>query len=380
MSSNYLISGIGPGKGGVGTLVQSLELRKNNFNYRSLYVKNPSISILSLFKKRKLVGFFYELIMFFYSLLITHIRLLFIRNKKIILIYPQYFHTYFLERLIKNNEVALYVMDNSFFCIKSYNYLNGKECFNCISSSDNIDKSCTPSPRLWSKKNTINKLKKLKFLSNDIFFLSQNQHQSILLKKVFGEGIRGDIVGMDAGEFSQQLVNSKTSKFDIVFHGGSVDAKGALYVIEIAKHLSQYNFLIPFTSSEIICNLPNVHFIDCSWSTGLMDYVLNAKLVMCPSIWSSPIEGALLKSIAYNGNVAVYDNKFGFQNDIDPKAIIRLSDNMIASAEIVDEFISSKNSNSEYAKKWLKSYCLDLDDKKIFNWGLEDNFKRVALK
>ena len=369
MSSNYIISGIGPGKGGVGALVKSLELRKNNFNYKSLYIRNPSISILSLLKKRRLVNFIFELVAFFCSFFIIHFRLLLIRNKKIILIYPQYFHTYVLERLIKNNDVAIYVMDNSFFCIKSYNYLKGQECLNCVSSSDNIDKSCEPSPGLWSKKSAISKLKKLKLLSNDIFFLSQNHHQSILLKKVFGEDIKVDIVGMDTGELYHQLDNVSSSDFDIVFHAGNIDAKGFLYLLEIAKYLSQYSFLIPSTSRKKNCNLPNVHFIDCTWSTGLKDYVVNAKLVMCPSIWSSPIEGALLKSIAYNGNVAVYDNNFGFQNDIDSKAILRLTSDVKSSAMIVDKFISSESSNSIHAKKWLQTYYLSLDDKKIFYWG-----------
>jgi hypothetical protein len=90
---------------------------------------------------------------------------------------------------------------------------------------------------------------------------------------------------------------------------------------------------------------------------------------MCPSIWSAPIEGSLLKSIAWNGNVAVYDNNFGFQNDIDPGAILLLSSDVKSAAKIVDKFISSKSSNSIYSKKWLQSYSLSLDDKKIFNWG-----------
>jgi len=43
--SKYLISGIAPGKGGVGALVKSLDSRKNVFNYSSIYVRNPSVSI-----------------------------------------------------------------------------------------------------------------------------------------------------------------------------------------------------------------------------------------------------------------------------------------------------------------------------------------------
>jgi hypothetical protein len=376
MPSKYIISGIGPGKGGVGALVQSLELRKNRFNYNSLYIHNPSVSIVSLLKKRKLINFAYELTLWFWSFFIINIRVLLMRNKKIILLYPQYFHSYVLAALIKNNEVALYVVDNSFFCIKSYNYLKGQECTKCVDSLNNIDKSCTPFPILWSKKSAVIKLKKLKLLSQYIFFLSQNKHQLILLEKVFGEEIKGDIVGMDTGEFCDQPINKNKYKYDIVYHGGNIDAKGILYVLEIAKHLDQYSFLIPSVVGEKNCNLPNVYFIDCTWSTGLKDYVVNAKLVMCPSIWSSPIESALLKSIAYNGNVAVYDNEFGFQNDVDSKVLLRLSNNVKISCKLIDDFIRSDCDNSFYSKKWLKTYCSSLNDKKIFEWNINNSLNK----
>jgi len=38
-------------------------------------------------------------------------------NNKIVLIYPQYFNSYILAILVRNNDVALYVMDNSFFAL-----------------------------------------------------------------------------------------------------------------------------------------------------------------------------------------------------------------------------------------------------------------------
>jgi len=115
--SKYLISGIAPGKGGVGALVKSLDSRKNVFNYSSIYVRNPSVSISSLLKKRKIIDFSFELILWFWSLFSAQIRMLTMRNNKVILIYPQYFNSYVLATLVKNNNVALYVMDNSFFVL-----------------------------------------------------------------------------------------------------------------------------------------------------------------------------------------------------------------------------------------------------------------------
>jgi len=52
-----------------------------------------------------------------WSLFIVQIRMLAMYNNKIVLIYPQYFNSYILAILVRNNDVALYVMDNSFFAL-----------------------------------------------------------------------------------------------------------------------------------------------------------------------------------------------------------------------------------------------------------------------
>jgi hypothetical protein len=376
--SKYLISGIAPGKGGVGALVQSLELRKTAFNYKSIYIKNPSISITSLLKKRQLIKLIFESTSWFLSFFIVQIRTLLIRDSKIILIYPQYFNHYVLSVLLKNNNVALYVMDNSFFCIKSYNYLNGVECLRCVDNASNIDESCKPFPRLWSRNSAIKKLKILRLFSRKIYFLSQNYQHSVLLKRVFGDEIKCDIVGMDTGEFCHQVVNDneKKSEYDIVYHGNKDNAKGILYVLRLAKYLKQYSFLIPVSKDIIKCRLSNVNFENCTWESGLENHVRNAKLVLCPSIWSSPIEGSLLKSIACNGNVAVYNNQYGFQNDIPSEAILRLNDDINFSTKMIDDFIKSNRDNSLNSREWLQSYCLELDDKKIFDWSFDNHISK----
>lgn len=367
--SKYLISGIAPGKGGVGALIKSLDSRKKAFGYNSIYVRNPSVSITSLLKKRKMIDFSISLVLWAWSLFIAQIRMLLMYKNKIILIYPQYFNSYILAILVRNNDVALYVMDNSFFCIKSYNYLEGEECIKCIESINAIDKSCSPFPKIRPTKSAINKIKKLKLISQDMFFLAQNYQQLVLLKKTFGNGVSGEVVGMNTGEFCHQSMTSKGCEYDIVYHGGDNEAKGIIFVLELAKHLKQYSFFLPVSLKLSGFKLSNVYFKECTWSSGLKEITQNAKLILCPSIWSSPIEGALLKSIAYNGNVAVYDNNYGFQNDIDSKVLLRLNSNIQLSSEIVDEFIKSGYDNSFYAKKWLRSYCANLDDKKIFEWG-----------
>ncbi|MDC3401459.1 hypothetical protein OA101_00175 [Alphaproteobacteria bacterium] len=368
--NKYLISGIAPGKGGVGALVKSLDSRRAMFNYESIYVRNPKVSIGSLLKERKITDFLFESILWVWSLFSAQIRMLTMRNNRVILIYPQYFNSYVLTTLVKNNEVALYVMDNSFFCIKSNNYLEGKECMKCINGTINIDKSCSPLSKISSTRSAINKINKIKSISPDLYFLAQNYQQLLLLKKTFGDSVKGNVVGMDTGEFGHQSAVINKQGYDIVYHGSNSDAKGVMYVLELAKHLKQYSFLLPISPNVKQLQYSNVHYKECTWSSGLKEYTANARLVLCPSIYSSPVEGSLLKSIAYNGNVAVFDNSFGFQNDIDSKVLLRLNSNISVSSNIIDEFIRSSSDKSFYAKKWLESYCSNLNDENIFEWDL----------
>jgi hypothetical protein len=378
----YLISGVAPGKGGVGGLLKSLDSRKNGFNYRSVYVRNPITSISYLLKNKKILTFSSELTLWLCSLIVAHLRMLLMRNKTVILIYPQYFNGYVLASLVKNNNVALYVMDNSFFCIKSYNYLDGEECVKCLFNADEIDESCTPFPKLSSKKGAIKKIETIGSVSEAIYFLAQNNQQFNLLRKSFGSNLRGAVVGMDTGEFHNQPVRSLRQGYDIVYHGSADDAKGIMYVLKLAENLKQYTFLIPISENSIKLEveLSNVHFKECGWLSGLKEFTMTARLVLCPSIWSAPIESALLKSIAYNGNVAVYDNDYGFQNDIDCKYLLRLNKNVINSCSLINEFMMSDCNNHIHTQKWLKSYCANLDDKDIFEWELTAHHKRVKVK
>ena len=206
-----------------------------------------------------------------------------------------------------------------------------------------------------------------------MYFLAQNYQQFSLLKNTFGDRVRGGVVGMNTGEFCHQPAVSKKHGYDIVYHGSGDDAKGIMYVLKLAKHLKQYSFLLPISQNVKKIELPNVNFEECTWSSGLKEFTINARLILCPSIWSSPVESSLLKSIAYNGNVAVYDNNFGFQNEIDSKVLLRLNSDISLSSKIIDEFMRYSCDKSFHAKKWLKSYCPNLNDKSIFEWSLDND-------
>ena len=73
-----------------------------------------------------------------------------------------------------------------------------------------------------------------------------------------------------------------------------------------------------------------------NWENGLREAVMSAGLVINPSIWSAPIEAALIKSAASNQNVATVKSLYGYEKEIRSiKNHIRLSaDIQIAANQI----------------------------------------------
>jgi hypothetical protein len=62
-----------------------------------------------------------------------------------------------------------------------------------------------------------------------------------------------------------------------------------------------------------------------TWETGLKEKIINSKIVLNPSLWSSPVEGALLKSIKYNGCVSVANILSSFINEIPDDICLKLN-------------------------------------------------------
>lgn len=45
-------------------------------------------------------------------------------------------------------------------------------------------------------------------------------------------------------------------------------------------------------------------------TSGLKEFVINTRVVICPSLWFVLVEGAMLKSLNYNRKVAVVDPQY----------------------------------------------------------------------
>lgn len=354
----YLISGIAPSRGGVGYLMYNLEKLAVTYKYDVIYPKhinksirknlfNPFFVINEILKRRKSKYTFAS-------------KLKTIKNSEVILIHPQTIGYESFLVLLKDNEVIkTYVMDNSFFCIKSYNILNGSECLKCLNDIDSVDRTCAPFPTNYDKDRNLSYLKTYQSFASKIIFYTQNNKQSDLVKNHFGKKTKVCQIGLKTGEFFEKdFVKDKNKQYDVVYHGANVEAKGFLYFIELAKKMHGYTFFIPYNSEKIPYSiLPNNLICkDVTWNTGLKEMVINAKLVLCPSLWSAPIEGALLKSIHYNGNVGIVSTKYGFGNDIPNDTVLKLSADIHDATEQIYDFFTNSIDLSQRSRIWLSEF------------------------
>ena len=111
----------------------------------------------------------------------------------------------------------------------------------------------------------------------------------------------------------------------------------------------------------------NLFFEDVNWDNGLKEYIQSCRLVLCPSEWSAPIEMALLKSLEFNGSVGVLSTKHGFESEIPNNILMRLSLDIIESANIVRNELSYFEQNRINAQSWSKKFRQSIDLSNIFN-------------
>lgn len=348
----YLISGIGPGESGVGRLMRVLKPKFELMNYE-VVVKRDSKSIGKFLNEKSYAAILNEIISRMVDEIKFNLKINKIKNSEVIAIHPQTLGYSNLFKLIKFNKVSLYVMDNSFFCIRSYNTHPEKniECLKCLGSID-PDGACQPFPVKINKSKNIKYLLKLIRISKDINFLTQNNFQSLLVKKHFGNCSSVAVVGMDAEinnyKAKQNLpIQPFSISYDIVFHGASLVAKGLLYFVQLAKELPNYTFFIPDHKCDVVkvLNMELPENITCqkmNWESGLEALVISAKIVINPSIWSAPIEGALIKSASRNNNVATVVTKYGFENEVDSIVNhLRLNPDPVLGASQLGDFLAS---------------------------------------
>jgi len=106
--------------------------------------------------------------------------------------------------------------------------------------------------------------------------------------------------------------------------------------------------------------IKNIIFKDITWESGLKDYVTNSKVILCPSLWSENIAGALIKSFIFNGVVALIPFKYSFANDLPDNIYYKLDvNNFNNSIKGLMELICNDNLRANLKKdsqKWANAY------------------------
>lgn len=332
----YLLSGIGPGDDGVGRLMKALAPEAESKGFKVLY------KLTNRFEENKKTRFGYALnlvkrTLTFLRKISVNINISLVSNANILVIHPQTVGFNLIFKISRKNKIYLYLMDNSFFCIRSYNInpVDKNECLQCIGDPRKAGAECYPWPVQHNREEAILQLKKLMRLSKEIVFLVQNKLQEKLVKTHFGD-VETFVVGLRTIEFSKidSKIIAKEKKYsdNVVYHGATHYAKGIDYFVNLAKQTPELKFIIPDAKESVESYLgrkistENLIFIPCTWETGLKELVCDAAIVVNPSLWSAPIEGALLKSIAFNGCVATVKTQYGYEAEIsDYHPILRLS-------------------------------------------------------
>ena len=261
--------------------------------------------------------------------------------------------------------VVIYLVDNSFFCVRAYNHIDqeNEPCLRCLFSPDYaIDQGCKPMTAMDLSPKSIKDFREWVH-AGKLTLLTQNETQSKLARKCFGEAAKIMRVGLWTVDwpktFGLNVCEDDRNEFDVVFHAAEHPAKGFLWTLEVAKLCPELTFLFPSQKPSFVNDdsIPiNATFKPMSWESGLESEVAKAKLVLVPSLWSAPIEGALIKSIMQARATAVIDLETNFGSELEG-IVLRLSTKPEEAAVSLCDAVRNKwRPNQERLIAWEKEF------------------------
>jgi hypothetical protein len=236
----------------------------------------------------------------------------------------------------------LYLLDNFFFCLRSYNHLDREvePCFRCLGDGAGIAAvatGCVPWPaRDPFASAFIAGLERLA-AGRHVRFFAQNRGQIELAHRHFGQAVAIDYVGLWCADWTAYVDafsatgvaegdgTASDLPYDIVYHGSRDPAKGLLWVLAVAELTPEFRYLVPIDRGNADVKAPgNVTVTAMRWENGLHAAVRSCRLALAPSLWSSPCEGALIKNIVTARAPAVVDIPSAFSAEIPPNVVARL--------------------------------------------------------
>lgn len=359
-----ICSGIGPGYQGVGRLVEYLDSTAPSdveVHWRWRH-RQPVRLLLAQRRLFALVGEYVTRAWATLAWKTGHALRRCRHAKHVVLLHPQSLGIATVLDLIRDRSVTwIYVMDTSFFCRSGYNHREGRECLACLGTDGTPGRAyACPTPlgdaddlqRLSTGLSTFSK-------TGQVRFLVQNPSQGELVRRHFGPATHVHLVGLWARDWDRSLTGTTIpgGPWDVVFHGSGDPAKGAQWAVELARRLPGIRMFFPFVAPKGSALPADATFLPCSWESGLGKAVADARLVLVPSLWSAPVEGALVKSIRLGRAVAVVHQEGGFTRDLPEGLVLALSQDLDQAADQVrDALMSGWAPPSSLRDAWWESF------------------------
>lgn len=384
MKQSLVITGIGPTSSGTGRFVSHI------VDYAAK-ITNTKISILvrpeDEYQPRPVTGLVAQLDwvakrlslrgrVLWFSLKIILRGWVGYRNQ-VVIVHPQTLGMKNVLRVIGGRHrktPILYLLDNSYFCIRSYNHLSNEDgpCLRCVGGELKYAREFQCSPYPVADHYAFVYIKKLSEMvqAKRVRLLAQNLSQAQLAERHFGLH-RGDVhvVGLWTRDFDSVLASQtcfttavSTERIrarSVLFHGFGVDAKGASWCRELAREMPDIQFFFPFIKPKKWDDVPeNCEFIRLTWETGLEQLAREVAVIIVPSLWSAPIEGALIKSLLVNTAVAVVDTEFAFQSEVKSKRLFRLKRNIEDAKVTLRELVDAAPARRAHTDQdtWMREF------------------------
>lgn len=316
-----IISGIGPDASGTGTLIRGL-MQEGGADTSTVFVHKRARGRHPV----KLARYYLNRAMFPWL-----VRRAAKKGGEVLVFHPQTLGASIFQSIMDSREsVWLYVLDASPFCVRSYNCLPAESspCLRCLGNDGRAAQThgCKDPFRAGPIQEQMSGWVR----SGRLRLIAQCESQAALLRKHYGQGASVVVVPLSVPDISpppEEPARPKRPRPMVVYHGAPSHAKGLAHVIALAERMPDLDFLVPSSQREVQSHfqpadsLPaNLLLKAMNWDSGLAEEVRRADAVLCPSSWSSPVEGAVLKSLAHNGLVGLYVHESSFAAEIPPEA------------------------------------------------------------
>lgn len=312
-----IISGIGPDASGTGTLMRGL-VEEAGDDPSTCFVHKTSRGRGPLNHARHLLG------RMTFPWMVRRAS----RNAgEVVIFHPQTLGLPLFRQIVEARARSwIYVLDSSPFCVRSYNCLPAESapCLRCLGNDGSA-------ARLHGCENFFRSGPFQDYMpawvrSGRLKLIAQCQSQAALLRAHFGRDLPVAVVPLAVPDIMPPPVWATRPARErplAVYHGAVNHAKGIAHVISLARAMKEWDFLVPASIPELLHHFgpldqppPNLIFTPMSWGSGLAEQVQLADIVLCPSSWSAPVEGAVLKSLAHNGLVGLYVHETSFASEI----------------------------------------------------------------